>query len=112
MDNSQLVFCKVEDIEKKNEEECVEEIVEELLEELLPMEDCDYCLGMGYVECDNEEYDCEYCDIYEISCSEDSDPDYEPNWSSDCDSDSGSDMDIDSDCGDACNDRICVCGSV
>ena len=111
MDNSQMVFCKVEDIvlmNRKLEEETDEETVE--------LYSCDYCLGTGLVEIDSDQYDCEYCEIYDLSCD---DSDYEPNWSEDNDTDEdnfseGSDMEIilTEDCGKTCNEFICYCGSV
>ncbi len=94
MDNSQLVFCKVEDI--------VEEVVEETKVEV---EECEYCCGIGFIEVDDIEYDCEYCDIYNDS-NDDSDPDYEPE--EECFSE-GSDMEVIL-CEESCNG--CVCGSV
>ena len=109
MDNSQLVFCKVEDIDLMNRQN-----------EVLPKtEECEYCLGTSIVEIDSEEYDCEYCEIYECSYSSVNDSDYIPNWSEDNDTDEdtfseGSDMEVilTEDCGKTCNECVCYCGSV
>ena len=99
MDNSQLVFCKVEDIVIEEQEETIE---------MSEVKECDYCCGTGYVEFDDVEYDCEYCDIYNDS-HDDSDPDYIPEESDESDE---SDESEESDCGAACNNKICFCGSV
>ena len=81
--------------------------------ETIEEECCEYCLGTGLVEIDADEYDCEYCEIYECSYSSDNDSDYIPNWSEDNDTeeDSYSDSDIE-DCGLTCNECVCYCGSV
>ena len=112
MDNSQLVFCKVEDIDLMNRQN-----------EVLPKtEECEDCLGMGNIDIDGIDYPCEYCDIYNLShwiSEEDSDSDYVPNWSEDNDTDEdtfseGSDMEVilTEDCGKTCNECVCYCGSV
>lgn len=105
MDNSKLVFCKIEDIDLMNEQLGFEE------------EECVYCLGTGSIHVDDEEYDCEYCEI--IECSVNSDPEYEPNWSEDNDTEEDSDIDISDpdpdhseECGATCNQFVCYCGSV
>ena len=116
MDNSQMVFCKVEDIDLMNQSSCVEENDMDMLESF---EYCEYCLGLGSVEVDSEEYECEYCELIYDHYSSDSDSDYTPNWSSDNDTDEdtfseGSDMEVilTEDCGRTCNEFICYCGSV
>ena len=102
MDNSQLVFCKVENIDLMNE--ATEE------HDIENFEYCEYCLGVGSVEIDSEEYECEYCDIIDSLYSDsDSDSDYVPDWS---DEDTYSCCSEESDCGEACNEKICFCGSV
>ena len=103
MDNSQLVFCKVEDIVG---EEVEEEVVEETKVEV---EDCEYCCGIGFIEVDDIEYDCEYCDLYNDS-HDDSDPDYEPEEEEEFSEESYESDE--SDCGAACNKKVCFCGSV
>jgi len=108
MDNSQLVFCKVEDIDLMNQSSSVEE---NMLESDMDFEYCEYCLGTSFVEIDSEEYDCEYCEIYECSYSSDSDSEYIPDWSEDNDTDEDS-YSEESDCGEACNENVCFCGSV
>ena len=104
MDNSQMVFRKVEDIE---------DIEENDMEMLEHFEYCEYCLGIGSVEFDGEEYECEYCYIIaEFYDTDSDDPDYVPDWNdedTDIDTESCSD---ESDCGEACNNQICFCGSV
>ena len=117
MDNSEMVFCKVEDIEKMNEaieEDKTIEFEENMLESDMDFEYCEYCLGTSFVEIDSEEYDCEYCEIYECSYSSDSDSEYIPDWSEDNDTDEDSyyEESEESDCGEACNENVCFCGSV
>lgn len=113
MDNSQLVFCKVENIDLMNE--ATEEHDMDILESV---EHCEYCLGAGSIEIDSEEYECEYCDIIynHYSSDSDSDSDYVPDWSEDNDTDEDTisldSFSEDSDCGEACNDKVCFCGSV
>tara|TARA_R110002072_G_scaffold698_3_gene5187 strand:+ start:1539 stop:1898 length:360 start_codon:yes stop_codon:yes gene_type:complete len=119
MDNSQMVFCKVEDIDIMNQSSCVEENDMTMIESI---EYCEYCLGSGSVLIDDEEYECEYCDIFDSLYGDsdtDTDSDYDPNWSSDCDTDNdtfseGSDMEVIliEECGKTCNQFICYCGSV
>ena len=106
MDNSQLVFCKVENIDLMNE--ATEE------HDIENFEYCEYCLGVGSVEIDSEEYECEYCDIIYDHYSSDSDSEYIPDWSedNDTDEDSYSEESEESDCGEACNNKVCFCGSV
>lgn len=99
MDNSQMVFCKVEDIEKMNKEE--EEVEEE----------CEMCLGTGFVKIEEDEFECEYCDIIQEHYSSDSDSDYKPDWDEDHDTDEDS-YSEESDCGTTCNDNVCLCGSI
>lgn len=102
MDNSQMVFCKIEDIQIMNRqlEDLIESVEIEDSEDCEDCEYCEYCLGYGFVQTDNEEYDCEYCDICDFSL-DDTDSDYEPNWSSandtEEDSDSSDSDDSDSD---------------
>lgn len=111
MDNSQLVFCRVQDIDLMNEAN--EEHDMDMLENF---EYCEYCLGAGSIEIDREEYECEYCDIiYDLYSSDsDSDSDYVPDWSedNDTDEDTYSCCSEESDCGEVCNDNVCFCGSV
>ena len=138
MDNSQMVFCKVEDINLMNEENEEDKTIEFediygntkmiskiQMEELWDrVEGCEYCLGAGIIEAYNEEYDCEYidceyCDIYDLSNEEsdnDNESDYIPDWSEDNDTDEDTisldSFSEESDCGGACNDKVCFCGSV